>query len=102
MSIIQPCPGCAATNQVQLERIAELEILNSNQRAMLEGKHEYVGQDFKFRMGVQAERIALLEAALLEAFQVLSSARYAIKGREHTGFIDAAQERVRAALGKKP
>lgn len=34
--IIQPCPGCAATNQVQLERIAVLEAtLNIARQALL-------------------------------------------------------------------
>lgn len=41
-------------------RIAELEVINNNQRSMLEGKHKYVGQDF-------TQRIKRLETELAAA-----------------------------------
>lgn len=46
-------------------------------------------------------RIVQLEGLLRDSAKALRQAKVAIKGREHTGFIDAAIERLDAALGGK-
>jgi hypothetical protein len=41
-------------------------------------------------------------AALVVAREALKGAKYAIRGREHTGFIDAALSTIEAAIAQQP
>jgi uncharacterized coiled-coil protein SlyX len=43
-------------------RVTELEVINSNQEAMITGHHKYVGQDFKFRIDRLTEQLAASQA----------------------------------------
>jgi len=42
-------------------RIVELESMNRNQEAQITGRHQYVGQDYQYRLDRANERIAELE-----------------------------------------
>ncbi len=48
-------------NMILSRRVAELEAQVSNQRAVIEGKHQYVGQDFQFRIKHLTEKLAACE-----------------------------------------
>ena len=50
-----------------MAELAEARVCISNQKSMLDGKHEYIGQDFKMRMERLTQRAEQAEARLRDS-----------------------------------
>jgi len=71
----------AAEIEALRQRVNELESQVSNQRAVIEGKHQYVGQDFQFRIKHLTEQLAACEKERDHWREMNSLHLYQLRGR---------------------
>ena len=94
------------------EELAEAKVCISNQESMLNGKNEYVGQDFKMRMQKLTQRAEQAEARALAAEKDAGRYRFLCEGDyqddgemwtaiSNTSIKDEWDAEIDAAIGAK-
>ena len=71
--------NCYAEIESLRQRVAELEVQVSNQRAVIEGKHQYVGQDFQFRIKHLTDKLSACENERDELFEAMQHPSYEVE-----------------------